>query len=418
MVKQDNLHEKVRHALDTQLSGLVEKPGRAQSILRFAKGEEQPMKRKVSLALVMALTFALALAGVTLAASLGVFGQFAQDENKQQRMETLDSKAETYDTTVEVTPEVEIRPAKEAENDYELLLAYQKERAFTFTLNQAHTAGSSLFVSYTLEGIAPNLTKGEGLPTGPFDWIQEEGQWSDENQLWNNPELQDEAGNWLNAKDGRYIKMDSAGMGDGANLLDGTVLDILDGDTQRLDDNTLQGYMECALPEGLEGDTLTFQVYLIYGSMVVYQDQEGYRTAYVSLPDKKNIQYIPLTISRTGTTVSKTGSLNTDVYSVTAQVFISDIDLQGTAKMEVPQSWTAPWKMLGDGSGQTDYIMDYKLYIGDTPQNNQNGGVLVVDDTHLEISLRYNLPKEGDVLRLVPVYSKTGDHPKEGIELK
>ncbi|NLD52588.1 MAG: hypothetical protein GX650_06810 [Clostridiales bacterium] len=426
MNEHDIWMNRIAPALDRRLSGLVEKPSTAQAVLRIAKGEDTPMKKKLSFTLVLAIMLALVLAGVALAAGLGVFGQFADNEQRKQRMEKLDTHARAYDAQVTIPSASPAMPLP-AEDDYQRLVKAQYDRAFQFTLEQAYVDKTSLYFSYTLQHQDAEPVFGEGLPTGAFEWQDMPGaRWADTYSIGDGQDDRKYA-QWLDGHEGgSYIIHHNVGVGDGANLKDGTVLDIIDGDSRRMEDGSIQGYMECQLPENLpQGEELDIQVDLFYGSTVIYQDKQGVRTAYVTRPDNRGIEYFDFTVFRDGTTTSVRGRRR-DIPSPDGKTFaeaflsISQVDAKGHVRLHVPKSWTQVWNMLGDGDGPktTDYIMDFVLYADGTAYPNRDGGVTVVDDTHLNIGLRFDLPRDAKKLILRPIYRHSGEKAEADIVLE
>lgn len=75
---------RVQQAIDSRLSGLSMGPGYRAEVFRRLKGEKKIMKRKLSMALVMAIVFVLLLAGIALAVSGNLFMLFSRDNPSLQ----------------------------------------------------------------------------------------------------------------------------------------------------------------------------------------------------------------------------------------------------------------------------------------------------------------------------------------------
>ena len=73
MRKQDEFDARIRQALDARFSGVTNRFMDAEHILRLAKGEEKPMKKKLSAAFILVMVFALAAVGA-LAAVIATAG--------------------------------------------------------------------------------------------------------------------------------------------------------------------------------------------------------------------------------------------------------------------------------------------------------------------------------------------------------
>ncbi len=383
------------------------------------------MKKKLTFAL--ALTLALVLAGVALAASLNVFGLFKDDEVKGKQLSQLAEVAQTYGETITKTPQT--RPQEmESLDDYQKLIAKLNAKTFDFTLEQAYADNKTLYISYTLKVAKPEITYHEGQPSGDFEWYAEGKRWLDDRQLTGDPALKQELEEFLNQPQARYFTFYSPSLADGASLLDGTDLPIQDSGTKRLEDGTVQGYTACRIPESVSKDQpLEAVMNIIYGYIVVYQDEAGYKEAFVNNPEDRGMKRLTFTIARNGKTTSLVGSLSHQAdtaegsYTAQAQAFLSPVNIKGTVTIKGSQAWIDSWHkanaMMDDATGTVDRIYDYVLYAGDTPYVNKHGGISLKDNGDIVIDLDFDAPGTGQPLHLRPVY-RDGEIMGEDIVLK
>ena len=94
---------------------------------RLIREEEIVTKKKLSLAMVMALILALAAIGAALAAGLGVFGQLAAPYNKE-KLEKLDSLSQSYQQSVTLKAEGEFPETVAAGQSRRQHLAVHRDR--------------------------------------------------------------------------------------------------------------------------------------------------------------------------------------------------------------------------------------------------------------------------------------------------
>lgn len=424
-----NRDDKIRQRLDARLSGIQAGENTAWKVLSLAQKEEKPMKKKASFALI--LTLALLLAGVALAASLNVFGLFKEDEHKGKQLEKLAQVATTYGETASIPAQETSEEAPK--DDYQTLLAMVKNKAIDFTLEQAYADDKTLSISYTLKDAAPRVSYHEGEPTGSFEWLREikDKRWTDEHML--NVEdkaLNEQVKEHLNTPGSRYIVMNSTGLGDGARLTDGTDLPIRDSGLTRLPDGSVQGYMTCSIPDGVPGDKpLEVELIIGYGAMVVYQDEAGYKDAYVNDPADRGMKRLTFTIARNGQTTSQSGELSHKAateagsYSAKVQIFLSQVNAKGSVTLKASSAWVDSWHkvnaMMDDASGTANRIFDYVLYAGDKAYPNKDGAIAIKDNGDIVISLDFDAPDSDQNLTLRPIY-RDDQTPlaQEAIQLK
>lgn len=404
-------------ALKDCLAGSEFPAARQREVLRTIR-EEKPMKKKIAFAFAMLLT--LALAGAALAAALGVFGHFGDQELytlSSERLKKLDQVAENLDAQVTLAAP-QPQETAQAQTTREELIEHQYGRTFSLTLNQAYCDGNKLYYSYTLTTNTAETFQGEGKPTGIEAWdMDTQGKRYSEFWSHDQPELDEAIVQWLDAHDSAWYAYDSWGLGDGAQLASGEYAMILDSGCEYVDDHTLRGYQEVELPESTpEGDSIDLVFKVMYGTGLYYQDATGAYSVHISQPENRGIIDVPMTVSRTGSTRAISAEGNFDPYSVKVELRVSDVDISGTATLNGPKEWTASAVENGWG-GQVDCIMSYLLVSGDQTLRNLDGSLREVEPGVLEIGLRYDLPASTEGLTLRPVYSQSAEKATEELKL-
>ena len=409
--------DRIRQALDARLSALTPTPGRAHKVLAAIQNKEQPMKKKVSFAMVLVL--ALALVGAALAAGFNVFGLFADDASKGTRLQKLGEVSQYVGETTSL-PATSAPTGKE-ETDYDRLINHQFSRSLEFTLEQAYTTDQSLYLSYTLRGANPQVQYGTGVPTGGFAWVDYPGLRIQENMSFADTTLDQRVGEWMDKHADAHVVIDHAGLGDGAELADGTPLDIVDSNRIQVDDDTVQGYMECRIPLGkAKATTLPIKLTLLYSTSVYHQNAEGYQWAHVARPDNRGIEYIQFNIEKSGKTTSATGHLDhqdtqaQDRYIAHARLFLSPVDIRSTVTLHASPQWTEAWRAAlanMNAAPKVDRIYNYVLQAGGTLYPNLDGGVQLKDNGDIVIDVRFDRANNLKDMQLVPEY-------REGIKVE
>lgn len=435
--------EKLRHAMQACLSGATFAPARQEAVLAIVKGvQSKTMNRKATYTLVLAVMLVLLMTGGAVAAGLGIFGLFADNDNASApayELNRLEEVATVYDAVL--TPEAQptTEPIAEAQTDLDRITAMHQRLAqgFTLTLNQAYCDGQRLSFTYTLELAEDGWLRGEGLPTG-VDFTDADGE--DKSLLearcekyqseWGNIDKYDlykgewvipsyehflrQRIEWLDAHESSWIANTYAHHSDGADLADGTYLTPIEGTDTYVDDTTVKGFYVMNMPEGYKsGDELTFSFHAGIYTTVYYQDGEGYR--HVS-PAVTCADY-PFTITVGGKIVGMHGEAQFERYSATAQVSLSQITVTGQVTLDVPAAWTEGFDQNGDGDSAEDHILTYQLVAGGQALHNYDGGFGLTEDGRLVIGIQCDLPYSGVALYLRPVYSISGPHPEEDILL-
>ena len=381
------------------------------------------MKKKISAAMVLAMVLTLVLLGAAVAASLGVFGRFAEDETNGQKLQHYENVSQAYGETQTTAPLAEDSVQVAAATDvYSQILEHQRKRTFGFTLEQAHFNGRTIAISYTLQkdSVSDIVLFGEGMPTGEITWqIEKQGKANGSN-LFGNLELNQQIADYLNAHESAYVLIDFASLGDGFFLSDGSALNISDSGSKELADGRVQGYGEYeGIPQAYQdADSVDAYLHILYGTEIIYQDATGYKEAVVMNPEDRGIKDIPITILRDGKTVTKTGGAAFETYSVKAELTVSQVEIAAVLTIQCPEEWSRVWTEMGAFKASDDYVYDYALYADGKLCGEAGSSVKVIAPALLELSLRYNLPASFQELILRPVYMQGGEKAGEDIVIR
>lgn len=412
--------KRFKTALKNSLSGSDFPVERQLEVLNAIEGGKT-VKKKISVAFVCAIILSVALAGAALAAVLGVFGQFSDHKFYQmssERLKRLDEVAVSVGAQVTLAaPEAPVGEAAQTVRDE--LIAHQYGRTFTFTLNQAYIDGNKAYYSYTLSTNVSDTRRGEGRPSGFEAWdIEEPGRKYEDVWANDDPEIDREITEWLNAHESAWIALDSWDLADGAKLADGTRTTILESGSERVDAYTLHGYQEVELPEGLEdAESIELVFSILYGTSVYYQDAAGHAWASIIEPESQGVLNASFVVSRTGQVRDVGGEAVFDRYGVKVALRISDVDVSGTATLSCPPEWIEMITENGWGS-ESDYLISYVLVDGSKTLRNLDGSLNRPEPGVLEISLRYDLPEALESLTLRPVYTRSGERAAEDVATK
>lgn len=391
---------------------------RQQAVLRaIREGENKTVKRKFTAALVFAVLLTLAVGGAAIAAGMGVFGQQSANEMNEQsreRLLRLDDAAEVYNQTEAV--QVSAAPAEpegEAQAEktlYDTLMESLQSRRFNLTLNQAYYDGYKLYYAYTLTTDRPLLRlTGEGDPTGIDEWYMEEPgkkyveAWSAADEEENRQNIA-----FFAAHPVGYIAQENMCISDGASL-NGKPLSIYDSGETYADGTMIQGFQEVELPEGCEPkDEIEIQLDVLYSASVIWQDEEGVRSAYITGPNGRRSP-VTFKVKLNGETVTYTGSVATSEYTAKATVRVSDVDVSGEVVFDAP-AWAEAFRKDQTGTG---VIASYTLVADGVEYRNRDGSFGVNADGQFFVRIRYDLPESLNSLMLVPTSSGV-EAPKDG----
>ena len=192
-------------------------------------------------------------------------------------------------------------------------------------------------------------------------------------------------------------ELTGGGLGDGADLADGTPTMIVESGEQEREDGTKVGYQTVELPEGVNvGATLDILL----------------RVSGVD---------VPFTVPVTDNGMTMTGGAAFATYTAEATLRKTDVAVKGTVTLNCPAEWTANWTMNGDdsegseGSG-TRKVLDYVLVADGKTFANHDGGFYSPEEGVLVIGLQFNAV-DRDEYTLVPVYIDGGEEPGEGFSI-
>ena len=414
--------EKLRHAMQACLSGATFAPVRREAVLRAVREQAAPRAhRRLSLGVVLAVVLALLMTGGAVAAGLGVFGQiagrFAHDGLKDE-LDRLENVATVVNRQITVSFSQQEAAPEASSTDYEALLAAFEARpaGLTLTLHQAYCDGQRLYFSFSITLDDPVWYRGVGLPTG-IDEYAAEYKGGTYRELFSNgqPGIKETIVSWLDSHESSWIAYTSAGIGDGASLADGTYMEVVEGDTEFIDEHTSQGFYTVLLPEGYEpGETISFTILASSSMVLEAQDAEG--LYYYRFPAQQ--QRLTFTIPVNRDTVNLHGGGHFAQYTASAEAVVSQVTMTGEVVMKVPDEWTKSFGMNDDGESTIDHILWYDLIAGGEQLDNHNAGWYLQPDGSMITIFQFDVPPADVPLYLRPVYTLSGPHPNEDILLQ
>lgn len=380
--------QKLREALKACLSETDFPQERQWAVLRAIRKDEQAVKKKLSVAVICAIVVMLALGGMALAASLGVFGMAGQTGRQSaHRLALLEEQADTLNETQTLqapSAPVENHPPQTLQ---EQLLSRLYARQFELTVNQYYSDGHKLYYAYTLTTNQPlSWTTGEGAPEGIEEWyMQAEGTYA-QNYTQNDAEDEKRFAAFFAAHPVGYIARENMALGDGAKL-EGQSLNILDSGEAWLDECTLQGYQEVALPEGFipEDGKAEIQLTVMYGANVTYQEKDHVYCARITTPEDRGILPLTFTVPVSGSSQTYTGGVSTETYSASAVINVSDVDVSGQIVFDGEMPALA-YDLLADGAAFPDL----------------DGAMAESPNGQTVMYIRYDMPQSINQLTLVP----------------
>lgn len=133
--------ETIREAINACTRGVDEAPSIRYRILQKARGEEEPMKKKITASMILVIALIILSVTAALAAGLGLFGKLAGREFADERLGTLQDTADVVELTATT------------------------ESSVTITIDQAIYEGNHVFISYRIEGPG-NMADGMSLEDG------------------------------------------------------------------------------------------------------------------------------------------------------------------------------------------------------------------------------------------------------------
>ena len=392
---------------------------REEAVFREIRGERVKMKKKISVSLVFAIVLILAIGGMAIAAGVGLFGRFSTDEmsyNKNVRLEHLEDSSQVVDESISLAAPENAQAPQETETLYEQLVREQSGRTFDLTLNQVYCDGYKLYYTYTLKTNRMDITYGEGKPSGFDTWTMEEPGARVADVWWFEPEeTYRQICEWMDGGTQRYVIMDTVGIGDGADIDDGSENGIptmiYDSGSEWTDELTLTGYQEVELPQTYEpGDTFDMLLTVMYGTSVYYQDENGAYLDHVAQSENRGILKVPFTVSVQGSAQELTGTLQTDDYTATAHLTVSDVSVYGEVVFDA-QEWVewfnTEWTQAVDD--EPTWITSYRLLAGETEWKNISGGYGVNKDGQFVVMVEFDVPEGLQNLSLQPMEEAHAD---------
>lgn len=353
----------------------------------------------------------LLLTGVAIAAVLGTFGRFTADpmiEMSHTRLEHLDEVSEIVNQTISVSaPSGELSQI-DLTTDYGKIQAQQYGRQFELTVDQVYCDGNKLYYSYRLSEKSRTFELLEGTPTGFETWDWEEPGKKLADTYWTpgaTEEEHDEAKAWFAAHETAYAIESYFGLGDGADLDDGSErgisLNIFDSGMEQIDPYTKVGFQQVDLPEDyVPGETIDFLLTVMYSTEVVCQDESGvYRTG-VRQKENRGFMRVPVTAKITGKPEEFVKTVELGDYTAEVHLAISDVDISGMVYMiKTPQAWRDAWAV----DGEADWVTGYRLIADGVEMPNVEGGYGIgIHDDCWNVHIRYDLPASMEHLTLVP----------------
>ena len=415
--------EKLRHAMQACLSGATFSPARQNAVLRAAREESAPKaRRRLSLGVVLAIALALLMTGGAVAAGLGVFGQIAgrfADDGLKDELDRLEGVATVVNQQITINFNQQTTAPHSPATDYETLLAAAQAQpaGLALTLHQAYCDGQRLYFSFSITHDDPTWYRGVGLPTGIDEYtVEYPGETYREAFSVGRPGIKDTIVSWLDSHESSWIAYTSAGIGDGADLADGTYMQVVEGDVTFIDERTSQGFYTVLLPEGYEpGETISFTILVSSSMMLNAQDTEGVHCYH--FPSKQETLTFTIPVNRD--TVNLRGGGHFAQYTASAEAVITQVTMTGEVMMNVPAEWTESFGMNGDDDDTTvDNILWYDLIAGGKQLDNHNAGWYLQPDGSMITIFQFDVPPADVPLYLRPVYALSGPHPDEDILLK
>ena len=141
-----DIRNRIHHAVDDMTKTAKEDPWLAQRILAREKGE-QPMARKISASMVIAIVLIIISLSAALAAGLGIFDSLSRGGDPDERLPVLETVAQPVGTS------------------------QTTEEGVTLDISQAYYEGNRVFISYRITGPRTHIELHEGAPEKEYDWF-------------------------------------------------------------------------------------------------------------------------------------------------------------------------------------------------------------------------------------------------------
>ena len=277
-----DIRKQVHHAVDDMTKTAKEDPWLAQRILAQEKGE-QPMARKISASMVIAIVLIIISLSAALAAGLGVFDSLYRSGYPDERLLVLETVAEPVGTT------------------------HTTEEGVTLDISQAYYEGNRVFVAYRLTGPLTYVELHEGAPEQEYEWDINENLVMAGSFHSDNPEDQRMI-DFLDGRGQRWALSENSYVSDGLFLEDGTYADIIGGEEQFQEDGSVLGWKECTVPEDRLEDTLTFKLAVNHARSITFQDGPTLKQA----SERTGRTEVPFTLNRNESCSFLKGSAQTE----------------------------------------------------------------------------------------------------------
>ena len=384
-----DIRKQVHQAVDDMTKTAKEDPWLAQRILAQEKGE-QPMARKISASMVIAIVLIIISLSAALAAGLGIFDSLSRGGDPDERLPVLETVAQPVGTS------------------------QTTEEGVTLDISQAYYEGNRVFISYRITGPRTHIELHEGAPEKEYDWFAVDEDFVMADNYGSDDPEQQRMIQFLDGSGQKWAAVKQTILSDGITLEDGTYADIIGGDDQVQADGSVIGWKECEIPDDHLEDTLTFKLTLRHSSTVNFQDGTTLKCA----SDKEGSDTeVRFTLNRNDRCTFLKGSTQREDYTASGTFACGQVDIRGSLVMTCPEEWAAAYDDW-EWNGVTDTIWDWHVYRGDTLVT-ENAVQCVSGEGSTEVEFELLIPKMDDTsgLKLVPVYRKTGAHPDEAIPL-
>lgn len=381
-------NEAVRAAIDDCLSGVADMPSVRADVLNQVRGEMK-VKRKFSVGIIFALLLTLLMAGAAVAAGLGLFGRMSESGASDDRLPGLERVSESVALSF-VTPE-----------------------GVTVTIDQAYYDGTRVFISYTQTGPYDVMTLGEGKPeVEKWDW-EMPGEVYGQSFGSDSPNHSVMAAH-LDGSEPRWAKTSYVNVHDGLQIGD-EYLDIIGGDIYRTEDGTLVGWKECVVPQELAAEEVTFLLGTFTTNQTWYQDETG---CYLSYGERTETAWHPFAVRKDLSVGQRlTGKASGEEWAADAVLTASAVDIKGEITLSCPQSWVEIERTWENPNG-IDYIGDWRVYIGGVRMERGVEWISSGVDGQLTFGICCKLDDVTQEVKLVPVYSRSGERMEEAIVIK
>lgn len=385
----------VQRALDGRLSSIECNEKHIRHVLDQVRGEPM-MKKKISFILVILIVSILLAVGIAVAASRGVFAQFAQFEGDEY-LNSLDQFAKEYD------------------NQTVHIKADQQFPEVTFTLNQAHYDGQLLFSAYTLT--APWIPVTFMDPADAFldgNDIRSEQYHMEQMPFYDyviSPDDLDLIQQKIATEGKIYFEASYQTVQDSYVFSNDIKIEGNRSNLQRMPNGTTIGYSEFKFPlprEVQDQAVLNLDYIFHYGSFQFYMDETG---VYEKRLESSAIQ-MPVTIEKSAESdYVQRGYKESDGYSISAMMHVSDfaikvdVLIRGTEEKIVELDKQLEQSRL-HGNGL------FSLFAGDEKCKSMDGSGYN-DGTSIDLRMTFERPSNLSDFRVV-LFEKANDPQADG----